>query len=160
LLTKFCMLVGYQLWLSPYTGLRRKGTTFKELETLFIDQITTKLISEPLFSSRKYDNASEVKVELTNRDFDYVEVIDDQNNVIGYCKRDELKEGSIGDYYRSFDLNNIITDSTPLCNLFATLKSNKFAFVMSWDKVDSIVTVWGLNKPIVRIYLFGIISLF
>jgi hypothetical protein len=152
--------MGYQLWLSPHTGLRRKGTTFKELETLFIDQITTKFISEPLFSSRKNDNAVEVKSELTKRDFDYVGIIDDQNNLIGYCVRDELKEGSIENYCRPFDLNKIITDSTPLCKLFATLRSNEFAFVMSWDKVDSIVTVWDINKPIVRIYLFGIISLF
>ena len=32
--------MGYQLWISPQTGIRRKGTTFKELQTLFIDQIT------------------------------------------------------------------------------------------------------------------------
>lgn len=152
--------MGYQLWLSPYTGLRRKGTTFRELQTLFIDQITTKFITEPLYSCRTTDSSMDVRIELEKRDFDYVGVIDQNENVIGYCKREELEGGPIELYQKGIDVANVITDSTALCKLFSCLDERGVKFVMTGNRVEGIVTNWDINKPIVRIYLFGIISLF
>src|SRR5437868_765583 len=102
--------MGYQLWLSPYTGIRRKGTTFRELQTVFIDQITTKFICEPLYSCRINDNALQVKQELNNRDFDFVGIIGKEDGLIGYCVREELNEGVIQSFQKDFDLTKIITD--------------------------------------------------
>lgn len=152
--------MGYELWLSRYTGLRRKGTTFKEIEDLFINQITTKFITEPLYSCERNINAADVKHQLLNRDFDFVGIHDDNKVVIGYCSREELQEGLIDQYFHPFDLDMLIADSTALCKLFVTLRDRPFAFVLSWNKVCGIVTKWDINKPVIRIYLFGIISLF
>jgi hypothetical protein len=152
--------MGYQLWLSPYTGLRRKGTTFKELEALFIDQITTKFIYEPLYSCHLHDESKHVKEELSHRDFDYSGVIDSDKRIIGFCIREELGEGPIEQFLRPFDLQVLISDSTALCKLFSVFNERPYAFVLAGNQVSGIVTVWDINKPVVRIYLFGIISLF
>src|SRR5690606_33598691 len=51
-------------------------------------------------------------------------------------------------------------ESTPLAELIEILKESNYAFVLERDKIESIVTRADINKPIVRIYIFGIISLF
>lgn len=152
--------MGYELWRSSYTGLRRKGTTFREIETLFIDQITTKVVAEPLFYCFEKNNAMDMKLELTSRDFDYTGIADKSKKIIGYCVREELTEGSINNFLHPINLENLISDSTPLCKLFSSLLHQPFAFVLTGNTVTGIVTVWDINKPVIRIYLFGIISLF
>jgi predicted transcriptional regulator len=152
--------MGYQLWISPQTGIRRKGTSFKELQTLFIDQITTKFIFEPIYSCNINDNGLIVKEQLEIKDFDIVGVIDDSKNIIGYAKKEELKDRLIIDSIRNLDFDLIITDSTPISKLPSLLASRGFVFVMQVDKIVGIVTIADINKPVFRIYLFGIISLF
>jgi predicted transcriptional regulator len=152
--------MGYQLWISPQTGIRRKGTSFKELQTLFIDQITTKFIFEPIYSCNNNDNGLIVKEQLEIKDFDIVGVIDENKNIIGYAKKEELKDRLVIDSIRNFDLDLIITDSTPISKLPFLLASRGFVFVMQIDKIVGIVTIADINKPVFRIYLFGIISLF
>lgn len=152
--------MGYQLWISPQTGIRRKGTTFKELQALFIDQITTKFIFEPLYSCNINDDGLIVKEQLENKDFDIVGVIDDNKNVIAYAEKEDLNGRTIVDSIRKFDLNLIITDSTPISRLPSLLAYKGFVFVMQVDKIVGIVTISDINKPVFRIYLFGIISLF
>ena len=151
--------MGYQRWISPQTGIRRKGTTFKELQTLFIDQITTKFIFEPLDSCNINDNGLDVKRKLETNHFDIVGVTDNDNNFIGYAKTEELRNDIIANSRRDFG-NLIIIDSTPISKLFSLLAPAGFIFVKHADKIVGIVTKADINKIVIRIYLFGIISLF
>ena len=59
--------MGYELWISPNTGIRRKGTTFKELQSLFIDKISTKYIYEPIYSCKLTDESLHVKETLKKK---------------------------------------------------------------------------------------------
>ncbi len=152
--------MGFQLWISPNTGIRRKGTTFKELQNIFIDNITTKFIYEPIYSCRLEDYAIEVKETLEYRDFDVIGVIDKNENLIGYAIREEMGECIINDFVRKIELGNIASDSTPILELLNILSIKPYSFVVESNKVVGIVTRADINKPIVRIYIFGIISLF
>lgn len=152
--------MGFQLWISPNTGIRRKGTTFKELQGLFIDNITTKFIYEPINCCRLSDNSFEVKRTLERLDFDVMGVIDDTENVIGYVLKEELKHGRIQEVTHRIELENIISDSAPILELLNILSKKPYSFVIESNKVVGIVTRADINKPIVRIYIFGIISLF
>jgi hypothetical protein len=53
-----------------------------------------------------------------------------------------------------------VSDSTPISKLLTILKVKGFVFVISEDNIRGIVTRADINKPVVRIYLFGNISLF
>lgn len=152
--------MGYELWISPNTGIHKKGTTFNELQSLFIDKITTNFIYEPLYSCKLKDNAQHVKETLIQREFDIVGTINENLETVGFAYRDELNEGLIKDFKHPIDIRNIISDSTPISKLLGILLNESFAFVIVRDKVNGIVTRADINKPIVRIYLFGIISLF
>ncbi len=152
--------MGFQLWISPNTGIRRKGTTFKELQNIFIDNITTKFIYEPVYCCRLNDPGLEVRETLVLRDFDVIGVIDENDNVIGYALRKELTNGSISKFIRKIELGKMTADSTPILELMNILHINDYSFVLESNKVVGIVTRADINKPIVRIYIFGIISLF
>lgn len=60
----------------------------------------------------------------------------------------------------SLTLNNVVTDSTPISKLINILEKRGHAFVIHGNSVDGIVTLDDINKSIVRLYLFGVISLF
>lgn len=152
--------MGFQLWYSKQTGIRRKGTSFSELQDIFIENITTKYIYEPLACCQVTDNTFEVQETLKQRDFDTLGVVDETGLKIGYIQREKLGTNSIENYIQKFELEIIISDSTPLSELFQILLDKEFVYILSKDSVEGIVTRADINKPIVRIYLFGLISLF
>lgn len=151
--------MGLQLWYSTITGIRRKGTTFSELQDIFIDNITTKFIFEPLACCGINDSAYEVRNLMKKRDFDVLGVTKD-NNAIGYIRKQDLTHGSIEEYILPFNTTNIISDSTPIAELLDLLGDQGYIFVLTKNQITGIVAKADINKPIVRIYLFGIISLF
>lgn len=152
--------MGYELWISPNTGIRRKGTTFKELQSIFFDNITTKFIYEPVYSCKLTDESEHVRETLNQKEFDIVGVINEKKQIIGYAKRLELTNGLVELFTKEIRISQVISDSTPISLLLNILSDVSFVFVVVNDKVSGIVTRADINKPIVRIYLFGIISLF
>ncbi|WP_306353111.1 CBS domain-containing protein [Flavobacterium sp. '19STA2R22 D10 B1'] len=152
--------MGFELWYSETTKISRKGTTFSELQNIFINNITTKFIYEPLACCKVSDNVIEVKRTLDLRDFDTLGVVDDSEKKIGYIIHQELQNGKILQYVRPFETDILISDSTPICDLLDILSEKEYVYVLDKNSIEGIVTRADINKPIVRIYLFGIISLF
>lgn len=152
--------MGFELWYSETTKISRKGTTFGELQNIFIDNITTKFIYEPLACCKIYDNAFEVKQTLDVRDFDTLGVVDENEKKIGYIIHHELQNGEISQYVKQFKTDILISDSTPICDLLDILSEKEYVYVLEKNSIEGIVTRADINKPIIRIYLFGIISLF
>ncbi|WP_178984181.1 CBS domain-containing protein [Winogradskyella helgolandensis] len=152
--------MGFQLWYSKQTGIKRKGTSFSELQNIFTDNITTKFIFEPLACCKTGDNTDEVIQTLKQRNFDTLGVVNQDDIKIGYIKLQDLGDNPIDTYIQNFDLNILIAESTPLSELIKILCDKEFVYVLSSDSIQGIVTRADINKPIVRIYLFGIISLF
>ncbi|WP_155759979.1 hypothetical protein [Vibrio natriegens] len=72
----------------------------------------------------------------------------------------DLKDGVIEQYRLDINIDLVISDSTPLASLLNVLQSNDFLFVNHGAKVIGIITKADLNKPPVRVYVFGMLSLF
>lgn len=151
--------MSYQLWMSPITGYRRNGTRFTALKKIFIDNVTVRDIYEPLLCCRVDDPSAHVKEILLHRQFDNVGVIDDKQQVIGYVETSSLKDGVIGQYVQPIQLNQVISDSTPLANLLNVLKKKDYLYINHGAKIVGIITKADVNKPPVRVYVFGMISL-
>jgi predicted transcriptional regulator len=148
------------LWVSD-SGIRRKGTSFGEIQQLFVDRITTRHIYEPLHSANINDDPSEILSDLTALDFDIAGVIDSNRKLLGYIRKDQLQQGAGIDHaLNKIDLGSVVSDSTPIYRLIKLLDGRDFVFVMQGNTIEGIVTVADVHKPIVRLYLFGIISLF
>ena len=153
--------MGFQLWTSPLTGYRRKGTRFDSLKKLFIDNITAQSIYEPLLCCLIDSNTSHAKDVLRARDFDIAGVkAEPEGPIIGYVKTEELENETFQDHLLNIELANVVSDSTPIANIINIFSDNDFVFVISGNQVNGIITKADINKPPVRIYLFGILSLF
>jgi len=152
--------MGYQLWTSPITGYRRKGTRLEELRSLLGSGITAHAIIEPLQSCAEEAPSKEIYDLLKRRDFDVTGVQSQRDGpVIGFVARKSLKDGFVRDHLQPITAELLISDFTPLPTLLSVLKERQHVFVLIGSEVRGIVTRADLNKPPVRVYLFGIISL-
>jgi hypothetical protein len=153
--------MAYQLWISPITGQRRQGTRFSSLKKIFVDNVTAKSIYEPLLCCPAESLAVSAKKALKNRGFDVAGAKEAEGGkVIGYVLTDELDSGPLRDYVNVFDSDCLISDSTPIADIFSALTKRDFVFVLYGKLILGIITKADINKPPVRIYLFGMISLF
>ena len=153
--------MGYELWISPVTGYRRKGTRFSSLKKIFIDNVTARSIFEPLLCCPADSIADHAKDALKIRGFDVAGVKETEGGeVLGYVITDELANGKLRKYIKKIDPELLISDSTPIADIFAALMNRDFAFVLYGKHIIGIITKADINKPPVRIYLFGMISLF
>lgn len=152
--------MGSQLWTSPQTGYRRRGTRFFELRSLFEEGITAQAILEPLKSCPIDARASEMREHLDTRDFDVAGVQEAKDGrVIGFVRRENLTDGNVRDHLERFRTRDLVSDSIPLAGIFEVLREQNHVFVVVGPSVRGIITVADLNKPAARIYLFGLVSL-
>lgn len=154
--------MGYQLWTSPLTGYRRKGTRLSEIRNLFEEGITAKAILEPLKSCPLDADSQEMYRRLDKLDFDVAGVKENkESRVVGFIYKSDLKESNrVSEVVSNLTPNLLIGSATPLAEIFEILETKDFIFVLVGQQVQGIITRADLNKPPVRIYLFGLISLF
>lgn len=152
--------MGYQLWTSPITGYRRKGTRLADLRSVVGAGIVTRTIFEPLQCCPSDAPANDIKRILDERGFDVAGVQTVRNGpVIGFVVRETLRSGSVKEHTNPMNAEHLISDVTPLRDLLAVLREKERVFVLVGSEVKGIVTRADLNKPPVRIYLFGLVSL-
>jgi hypothetical protein len=79
--------------------------------------------------------------------------------VIGFVFAKELSKGFVRDHKKPLNAEHLISDATPIVDLLRVLRSKERAFVLVGPDVKGIVTLADLNKPPIRVYLFGLVSL-
>jgi hypothetical protein len=97
---------------------------------------------------------------LCQKGFDVAGVQQDQSGqVIGYVTTESLTDGIVKDHLRVITVEQLTSEATPLARLLSILRNRQYVLVLSEREVAGIVTRADLNKPPVRVYLFGLISL-
>ena len=152
--------MGYQLWTSPVTGYRRRGTRLAELYDVLGSQITARAIFEPLQSCPADAPAWEMSRALEQRDFDVAGVRNEREGLVtGFVRRKNLKDGAVRDHVEPLCEDDWVQKDLALALLIQRLKNHEFVFVRLESNNAAIITQADLNKPPVRVYLFGLISL-
>jgi len=152
--------MGYQLWTSPITGYRRKGTRLSELRAVLGAGVVARTISEPLQSCPREAPARDAEALLRERGFDAAGVqAAEDGPVVGFVLRGELLDGNVRDHTNAMTSEHLVSDATSLGDLLAVLRGRERVFVLEGPVVRGIITRADLNKPPVRVYLFGLISL-
>lgn len=149
-----------ELWKSSISGHRRTGTQLGEFRKLFSDNITALAISEPLDCSFYDEPSVDVARKMLTKDFDVVGLKPSEDQpVAGYVQKDELLNGVCSDHMRTFSDSELISESTALTETLTHLKQLPRLFVRSGNIVNGIITRADLQKPIIRIFLFGELTL-
>ena len=114
-------------------------------------------VAECLVSYDAEQPADRVRERMIAHDFDAVGVRDD-GIVVGYVLRDDLTDGVCADPLRYFGSDDLLTASASLSDAVLLLADRQRVFVTSLGAVAGIVTPADLQKPAMRMWLFGLIA--
>lgn len=130
----------------------------ESLRRVFTEYFNARDLAEPLVSlDAAAPVAAAIRV-LDSRDFDVVGVRQD-GLAVGYVERASLAEGLCGEHLRAFEDGTVISDLAPLADVVLGLARSPRLFVRALGAVGGIVTRSDLQKPPVRMWLFGLITL-
>lgn len=152
--------MGYELWTSPVTGYRRHGTRLADFNDALGLRIKARDICEPLKCCPSRAPADQMQNELSRLDFSVAGVRDAEGGpVTGFVKVEELSSGSVQAHLHPLMAATVIDEEVSLQFVLECLGKDPFLFVRASGDISAILTWADLNKPIVRIYIFGLISL-
>lgn len=130
----------------------------ENLRRVFSENFVARDIAEPLASFDASASAEEAARLMDARGYDVVGVRS-AGLVAGYVERGELGAGRCGDAMRPIAGDACIGDGAPLSAVVLGLAGAPRLFVRALGAVGGIVTLSDLQKPPVRMWLFGMISL-
>jgi hypothetical protein len=133
-------------------------STYRSLRSLFEKNITVNSISEVLATCNVRDDAQQIRDKMFIKDYDVIGFEED-GLVIGYVLREELGAGTCKAYFRSFSPSDLVSDSTPLLHTLFIFKDTERLFIIEGNRITKVVTLADLQKPPIRMLLFGVISL-
>lgn len=133
-------------------------SSLQSLRRVFHHSFSAHDITEPLVSCEQTEDAGEIRTFMEERLY---EVIGVRANglVIGYLQRESLANGTCADHVQPFSDENVILDSLPLAEVILKLRDCPRLFVSVFGRVGGIVTRSDLQKPPVRMWLFGMVTI-
>lgn len=133
-------------------------SSYESFKEIFEHKITVRYIAERLSTVHANAPVEEAIRKMNEQGYDVLG-IEREGVITGYIPLDKLTKGLCGDFEKSFLVAEVISESTPLIELFKIFKDKQRAFVLENNEIKYIVTLADLQKQPVRALLFGIISL-
>ena len=128
------------------------------IRRVFANGLTARDIAEPLSSWDAVTSAANVAEKLRQQDFDVAGIRED-GFVVGYASSEELLDGACGDAVRYFTPQDLVTETTPLNQVVLRMTDVPRLFVTAFGMAAGIITHDDLQKPPLRMWLFGLMSL-
>lgn len=132
--------------------------TSEGLRRVFAEGFAVRDIAEPLVSFDASAAAGDVLAVIEKRGFDVVGVRR-EGSVVGFVEREDLSGATCGEKVRAIEPSLTIAESTPLVDVVLGLAHSPRLFVRVLGAVGGIVTMNDLQKPPVRMWVFGMITL-
>ena len=133
-------------------------TVQESMRRVFTEGFSVQDIAEPLVSFDDALPASEAQIAMQERDFDVCGVRQ-TGLVTGYVEQTALTSGLCGEHARAFATAEVVQPSAPLSAVVRALADSPRLFVKVLGVVGGIVTKSDLEKPPVRMWLFGMVTL-
>jgi hypothetical protein len=128
------------------------------MQRLFTEGIIALDISEALISFDAERDAAEVKRFMSEKNLTLIGVRK-EGVVAGYARRDELTGGICADHMHTFDDKQVLSATSSLQEVMGALAEKRYCFVSVLGKVGGIVSRTDTQKPPVRMWLFGMITI-
>jgi hypothetical protein len=129
----------------------------RRLRRVFLDAFVALDVAEPLCSFDASAAAAEVRAFLEAKGFDRVGVRV-EGRVCGYAERAALAGGRLRDHLHPFGPDDLVEDGASLQEVIRSLAVNERCFVTVLGEASAIVTLQDLEKPPVRMFLFGMVT--
>ncbi len=125
---------------------------------MFMELFTARDIAEGLLSFDASANCSEVQNVLTHRRRD-VASVRINGAVQGYVRLSDLVAGACADCLRHFTLDQVLGGGASFADVIHVLTRHDYCFVTSLGQVAGVIRRDDINKPMVRMWLFGIVTI-
>jgi hypothetical protein len=130
----------------------------QRLRRVFEESFSAADIAEPLASFDAATSARDARAVMTQRNFK-VAGVRKEGVICGYVRQEELGAGDCGDFLCSIVEGDIVPDSAGFPQLILLLAGRPRVFINVLGQVGGIVTRTDLQKPSVRMWLFGMITI-
>ncbi|MGE7119421.1 hypothetical protein ACQKIC_04355 [Peribacillus sp. NPDC046944] len=137
---------------------KNNNSSYHSLKNLYEENITVRSIAQEFEFCGKDESAIDIKNVMEEKHFDTL-AVKDQGEIVGYIDRHELGEGNISDYMKLFSPRELVSDSTPLIQLLGIFKKKTRVFVLENNSIKKLITHADLQKPPIRMLIFGYITL-
>lgn len=128
------------------------------MQKLFMEDFTARDIAEPLLSLDGDNSVADALDLMNDRDIRAVGVRD-AGEVAGFLTREDSTEGSCRDGMHSFETATVLAEATPLREVFEALDTSPICFVSILGGPAAVVVREDIQKPPVRMWLFGLIAI-
>ena len=136
-----------------------RDTQSSRLRRLFLEGFSAMDVAEPLVSFDETAKAETVYQFMQEKRFALVGVRK-KGLVEGYVRREDLISGTCGDHFQPFTPeDDLVPDTANLIDVVNSLAINQQCFVTILDRVGAIITLTDLEKPPMRMFLFGMITI-
>ncbi len=136
-----------------------RDTQSSRLHRLFLEGFSAMDVAEPLVSFDENAEGADVQQFMQEKGFDLVGVR--CNGLVeGYVRHEDLTSGTCGNHIRPFTpADDLIPETANLIDVVKSLAINQQCFVTILDRVGAIITLTDLEKPPMRMFLFGMITM-
>jgi hypothetical protein len=124
----------------------------------YAESFTALDVADPLRSFDAEKNSEDVLQIMNENSLDVV-FLRDEGLIRGYVRRADLTGGRCSEHLRPFRAGQVIRGDDPLTEVIRILTLYEYAFVSLLDEVVGGINRSCLNKPVARMWLFGIITL-
>ncbi len=125
---------------------------------LFTEAFTARDIAEPLRSFDLVPPAVEIDEILARHDLE-VASLRREGLTVGYFRRGTQGAPPTGEYLRPFAKSQVVSGDAPLSDVIGILTRYDFCFVTAMGDVAGVIARGDIQKPVVRMWLFGIVTL-
>ena len=134
------------------------GVTGPKFRRMFMELFTARDIAESLFSFDIDSSCADVRKVMTHHQLD-VASIRSKGTVQGYVRYNDLQDETCTDCMRHFTADQVISGDSTLSDVIHVLTRHNFCFVSMLGEVVGVVCRDDINKPMVRMWLFGLITI-
>ncbi len=124
----------------------------------YAESFTAMDIADPLRSFDAEKKSDEV-LQIMNDNSLHIVCLREEGLIGGYVRRGDLAEGPCSEHLRPFRVGQVIMGDDSLTEVIRILTLYEYAFVSLLDEVVGYINRSSLNKPVARMWLFGMITL-
>lgn len=134
------------------------GLSGPQLRRMFSDIFTARDIAETLLSFDAGSVTEIVRKALINKQYD-VASLRINGTVDGYIRNKDLNGQLCNEHIRHFAPDQVIRGDARLTEVIHVLTRHEYCFLSQLDDINGVICRDDINKPIVRMWLFGMITL-
>jgi len=134
------------------------GVTGPKFRRMFMELFTARDIAESLFSFDIDSRCEDVRKVMTHHQ-QGVASIRSKGTVQGYVRYSDLQHDVCTDYMRHFTADQVISGDSTLSDVIHVLTRHNYCFVSMLGEIVGVICRDDINKPMVRMWLFGLITI-